>query len=90
MGRSWNYYETAEGQEIVNYGGDFGDQPNLKNFCLDGSFFEQGNHAQHLEVKKVYQPVLIELIDRDPLRIKITNRHHHVDLSGYDIQWTYR
>lgn len=81
--------KTAEGQEIVNYGGDFGDQPNLKNFCLDGVLFSNREITpKYLEVKKVYQPVLIELIDRDPLRIKITNRHHHIDLSGYDIQWS--
>lgn len=81
--------KTAEGQEIVNYGGDFGDQPNLKNFCLDGVLFsDRGITPKYLEVKKVYQPVLIELIDRDLLRIKITNRHHHIDLSGYDIQWS--
>lgn len=81
--------KTDEGQEIINYGGDFGDQPNLKNFCLDGVLFSNREITpKYMEVKKVYQPVLIELIDLDPLRIKITNRHHHIDLSGYDIQWS--
>jgi len=36
----------------------------------------------------VYQPVLIELVEQKPLRIKVTNRSHHTDLSEYLIEWS--
>ncbi|WP_294072765.1 glycoside hydrolase family 2 TIM barrel-domain containing protein, partial [Proteiniphilum sp. UBA1028] len=56
-------FTTAEdGKRIVNYGGDFGDRPNLNNFCLDGVVFSDRTVTpKYWEVKKVYQPVLIEL-----------------------------
>ena len=82
-------FTTAEdGKRIVNYGGDFGDRPNLNNFCLDGVVFSDRTVTpKYWEVKKVYQPVLIELVEQEPLRMKVTNRSHHIDLSEYLIEW---
>lgn len=80
--------KNEEGKIKVNYGGDFGDQPNLKNFCLDGLLFSDRTLTpKYREVKKVYQPVLIELTKKEPLQVKVTNRHHHTDLAGYQIAW---
>ena len=80
---------TDDGKRIVNYGGDFGDRPNLNNFCLDGVLFSDRSYTpKYWEVKKVYQPILIELIEKDPIKIKVTNRYHHIDLSGHDIEWS--
>ena len=81
--------KTDDGKLKVNYGGDFGDQPNLRNFCLDGVLFSNREITpKYLEVKKVYQPVHIELVNQNPLQVKITNRHHHINLSRYAIQWS--
>ena len=83
------FTRTADGELKVNYGGDFGDEPHLKNFCLDGVLFSDREITpKYWEVKKVYQPVLIEQVGTDLLQLKITNRHHHVDLSGYDVEWS--
>ncbi|HAR37618.1 MAG TPA: beta-galactosidase, partial [Porphyromonadaceae bacterium] len=80
---------TKDGKRIVNYGGDFGDRPNLNNFCLDGVVFSDRTVTpKYWEVKKVYQPVLIELVEQKPLRIRVTNRSHHTGLSGYTIEWS--
>lgn len=80
---------SEDGRRIVNYGGDFGDRPNLNNFCLDGVIFSDHTLTpKYWEVKKVYQPILIELVGQDSIRVKVTNRNHHIDLSGYDIEWS--
>jgi beta-galactosidase len=83
------FTRTEEGRVIVNYGGDFQDQPNLKNFCLDGVLFaDRSITPKYLEVKKVYQPIYTALISSHPLRIRVTNRHHHIDLSGITLAWS--
>lgn len=76
------------GVKKVNYGGDFGDRPHLKNFCLDGVLFSDREITpKYVEMKKVYQPIHFELAGTQPLEIKITNRHHHIDLSDYELRW---
>lgn len=83
------YLEMPNGKIKVAYGGDFGDVPNSKNFCLNGILFSDREISpKYWEVKKVYQPILIELDESDSLRLKITNRHHHIDLSSYKICWS--
>ena len=85
------YKKLPDGREMLAYGGDFGDRPNLGAFCFNGVVFaDRGITPKYEEVKKVYQPVLIEL-ERNETNgcwIKITNRHHHIDLQdGYAIDW---
>lgn len=84
-------YKTAEnGKRFMAYGGDFGDKPNLKAFCFNGVVFaEREVTPKYFEVKKVYQPVLIELIesDNDKFYAQVTNRHHHINLNEYEMHW---
>jgi len=43
------------------YGGDFGDDPNNSNFCIDGIVApDRAIKTGTLEMKKVYQPIAIE------------------------------
>lgn len=80
---------TKDGKRIVNYGGDFGDRPNLNNFCLDGVVFSDRTVTpKYWEVKKVYQPIYTELISSDSVLIKITNRHHHTNLPMVNLVWS--
>lgn len=45
------------------YGGDFGDQPNDGNFCIDGLLYpDRTPHTGALEMKSVYRPVRVKLI----------------------------
>lgn len=82
------FTRTEDGRIKVNYGGDFGDAPNLKNFCFNGIVFSDREISpKYWEVKKVYQPILIEMEDPENLKVRITNRHHHIDLSDYDLVW---
>lgn len=67
------------------YGGDFGDYPNLKAFCLNGIVMSDRQlTAKYFEVKKVYQPVHFE--DRGE-SVLIINRHHHSSLSEFRFEW---
>jgi len=69
----------------VAYGGDFGDYPNLKAFCLNGIVMsDRSLTAKYFEVKKVYQPVHFE--DRGD-SVLIINRHHHSSLSEFRFEW---
>lgn len=83
------FTNTSDGKIKNNYGGDFGDTPNLKNFCFNGVVTgDRNTTAKYWEVKKVYQPILIEMEDAENLKIKVTNRHHHIDLNKYSINWS--
>lgn len=82
-----------DGKTEVSYGGDFGDKPNLKAFCMNGVIFaDRTLNPKYYEVKTVYAPIGIKLESYDRTagvaRIKITNLNHHIDLSGYDFTAT--
>ncbi|MFZ4725730.1 MAG: glycoside hydrolase family 2 TIM barrel-domain containing protein [Paludibacter sp.] len=74
------------GKTQVSYGGDFGDYPNLKAFCIKGVITSDRQITpKYQEVKKVYQPVGI-YIQGD--KLLIINRNHHTSLSQYRCLWT--
>lgn len=82
-----------DGKTEISYGGDFGDKPNLKAFCLNGVVFaDRSLNPKYHEVKAVYAPVGIKLVSYDPAsgiaKIEVTNRNHHIGLSGYDFYAT--
>lgn len=48
------------GKPRFTYGGDFGDQPNDGNFCVDGLVYpDRRLHTGMLEVKQVYAPLTV-------------------------------
>lgn len=74
------------GKTQVAYGGDFGDYPNLKTFCIKGIVTsDRQTTPKYEEVKKVYQPIAIKLVNGE---LQIINRQHHSDLSLYKCIWT--
>ncbi len=86
------YKKLPDGTEMVAYGGDFGDKPNLKAFCLNGIVFcDRTIPPKYWEVKKVYQPVLFEGegLTGTNYRVRVTNRNHHIGLrESYVTRWT--
>jgi len=81
-----------DGRTQVAYGGDFGDQPNLKAFCLNGIVFcDRSLNPKYWEVKKVYQPVYMKLLSYHPdtkeCQIELMNHNHHIDFSDYRCVW---
>lgn len=76
--------------EFWAYGGDFGDQPNDGAFCLNGLIgSDRVPHPHYYEVQKVYQPILFELVDENPLRIKVINRYDFLSLDYVNLQYTF-
>jgi beta-galactosidase len=74
------------GKTQVAYGGDFGDYPNLKTFCIKGVVTsDRETTPKYQEVKKVYQPVGIF---KKNDKLLIINRNHHTSLSLYRCFWT--
>ncbi|MDE7350544.1 MAG: discoidin domain-containing protein [Muribaculaceae bacterium] len=71
------------------YGGDFGDNPNDGNFCINGVVFPDCSYsAKALNVKKIYQPADFTMKDSVNYEFEIKNKMAFRDLSGYDISYT--
>jgi beta-galactosidase len=83
------YKKNEQGETFIAYGGDFGDVPNLKTFCLDGVVLaDRTLTPKYWEVKKIYQPIDIRLdFSGNIPKVIITNRHDHTNLREYDVQW---
>ena len=84
-------FAAAQGTAVANsklytlnsklyYGGDFGDQPNLKAFCLNGVVMsDRSLSAKYYEVQHVYSPVQFARHGDD---IYVINRNHHTTLES--------
>ncbi|MFY0650383.1 MAG: DUF4981 domain-containing protein [Cyclobacteriaceae bacterium] len=71
------------------YGGDFGDTPNLLNFCLNGIIASDGSVKPQLrKVKYVHQPVHFEAVDLEKGLIKITNRYDFTNTDHLYLKWS--
>lgn len=87
MKRQGDHTELAlrEG-EFWAYGGDFGDQPNDYDFCLNGLVGpDRIPHPHYYEVQKCYQPVHFDRASQD--RVAVTNRFDFTDLSSLAWRW---
>lgn len=71
-----------EGREHYCYGGDFGDEPNDGNFCVDGLVFpDRRPHAGLLELKNVNRPARFACIDLEMGRFLVCNHLDFVSLN---------
>ncbi len=79
---------TESGEEWFAYGGDFGDEPNDGNFCIDGlTFPDRVPHTGLIEYKKIIQPVHVEPVDLAAGRIKVVNRYQFSSLAHLRGHW---
>ncbi len=79
---------SEDGREYWAYGGDFGDEPNDGNFCINGLVFPDREIPPKLwEVKKVYQNIKIEAEDLLSGQIRIRNGHFFTSLNDFDGEW---
>lgn len=79
------YKKDDKGNKWIAYGGDFGDQPNLKAFCLNGIVFaDRTLTPKYYELKQVYQPANLQWKDNS---LQLINRNFHTDLSAYQAHW---
>lgn len=84
--------KDAQGREFYAYGGDFGENmPSDGNFCINGLVDpDRKPHPQLAEVRKVYQPVKIEMVDPEGLRFRIINRFDFSNLEEYTLLYRLR
>lgn len=84
----WDWVDQgiyAPGTRHVFYGGDFGDKPNLKAFCLNGVVFaDRTVSAKYQEVRHVYSPIWVVQKGNE---IWVKNHHSHLSLQGFSCQY---
>jgi beta-galactosidase/beta-glucuronidase len=79
---------TESGEEWWAYGGDFGDQPNDGNFCVDGlTWPDRTPYPGLIEYKKILEPVHVEAVDLAAGRVKIVNRYAFRSLRHLEAAW---
>jgi len=79
---------TDDGEDYFAYGGDFGDEPNDRQFNINGLVFPDRTPSPGLvEYKKVLEPVLVEAVDLKEGKIALTNRLDFDTLDALHISW---
>jgi beta-galactosidase len=70
------------------YGGDFGDEPNDKNFCINGIVMpDRTPNPSLFEVKKVYQYISVSDEDLTKGKIEIFNKYNFISLESFLLKW---
>jgi len=78
-----------DGAQEWTYGGDWGDQPNDGNFCINGLFQpDLTPNPQAYEVQKVYQTVAVLPGKLSEGEVILHNKNWFANLGGIEIRWT--
>ena len=77
------------GQQFWAYGGDFGDQINDRQFCINGLLFpDRTPHPELFEVKKAQQFYQFMLLDSENISVKVRSENLFIDANNETIRWT--
>ena len=80
-----------KGTLYYQYGGDWGDQPNDGNFCVDGLVSpDRTPHTGLIELKTAYQPVQFDMADASALKVRLRNHLAFMALDAYDCHYILR
>jgi len=79
---------SEDGKKFWAYGGDFGDEPNDRNFCINGIVMpdRKPNPALH-EVKKVYQNIDFSPVNLLKGEFKFHNKYNFIHIDFIEIKW---
>ncbi|TVR59372.1 MAG: DUF4981 domain-containing protein [Spirochaetaceae bacterium] len=70
------------------YGGDYGDEPNDANFCINGMVSpDRTPHPAMWEFKKLAQPVAVEAEDAALGRFVVRNKQYFTDIAWLECLW---
>jgi beta-galactosidase len=76
------------GRTYWAYGGDFGDQPNDGNFCINGMVWPDGSpHPAMFEIKKLQQPLEVTARDLRRGRIRVRSKCDFASLDWLVGSW---
>ncbi|MCG3255644.1 MAG: DUF4981 domain-containing protein [Candidatus Heimdallarchaeota archaeon] len=79
---------TDDGEQYWIYGGDFGDEPNSSNFCINGIVRpDRSPNPALFEVKKVYQNVSITPVHILDGIFEIHNKNRFINLEDLKLDW---
>ncbi|MBW3694259.1 beta-galactosidase [Vibrio sp. T187] len=78
-----------KGEQYWAYGGDFGDEVNDRQFCINGLIFpDRTVHPTVLEAKQAQQFYQFKLLDTKPLLIEVTSENLFTDSDNERLCWT--
>ena len=79
---------TPDGTPFYAYGGDFGDQPNDGNFCMDGLVYpDRTPHTGLLELKQITAPIKMEPVNLETGELALTNLYDFRELDHLTLFW---
>ncbi|MFD2446660.1 beta-galactosidase subunit alpha [Bacillus sp. CGMCC 1.16607] len=79
---------TADGEEYFAYGGDFGDDPNNSNFCIDGLIRPDRTPSPGLhQYKKIIEPIAVTASNIEIGELVIENRYDFLSLEHVNLSW---
>lgn len=79
---------SADGTPYWAYGGDFGDTPNDRQFCLNGVFFpDRTPHPSLYEVQKAQQFFQFKLLSISPLQIEVSSEYLFRHSDNEQLRW---
>ncbi|NCB56800.1 MAG: beta-galactosidase [Gammaproteobacteria bacterium] len=79
---------SADGKPYWAYGGDFGDTPNDRQFCLNGVFFpDRTPHPSLYEVQKAQQFFQFKLLSTSPLQIEVSSEYLFRHSDNEQLRW---
>ena len=83
------FKKTAkDGKEFWAYGGDFGDKPNDRNYCINGIVLpDRAPNPALYEVKKVYQNIKVIPVDLIKGKVKIFNKYSFTSTDPLEVRW---
>lgn len=90
----WDWADQAimktfdDGTRGWAYGGDFGDKPNDRQFCMNGLVFpDRTAHPALLEAKHAQQFFQFELVSQQPLRVRIYSEYLFRTTDNEELNW---
>jgi beta-galactosidase len=78
----------ANGQHFYAYGGDFGDEPNDRQFCINGLMFpDRTPHPTVLEAKFCQQHLQFKLLATTPLTLQVNSEYLFRATDNEQLHW---
>ena len=80
--------KSSTGKEYWAYGGDFGDNPNDGNFCINGLVHPDWSlTSKSYNTKKVYQPLEFKAVKGNSSSFLVKNKQAFLPSSTYDVSY---
>ncbi|VXC95002.1 beta-D-galactosidase [Enterobacterales bacterium 8AC] len=77
-----------DGQRYWAYGGDFGDTPNDRQFCLNGLVFpDRSPHPALFEAQRAQQFFQFQLLEQQPLTVEVSSEYLFRTCDNERLYW---